>query len=76
MSVAGAAACLLRIFTSARTGAAGAAIEIQFTSLTFIVARSRSSLRPIDHAPRGRLGRDHVERLAGGDAQARAAGRR
>ena len=45
--VAGAAWCLFRIFTSVRMGAAGEAIEIQLTSLTIIVVRSRASLRPM-----------------------------
>ena len=41
-----AARCLLRIFTSARAGAASPGQEIQFTSRAISRERSRSSLRP------------------------------
>ena len=40
-TVAGAGSCLWRIFTSARSGAAGSAIEIQFTSFDFKCASAQ-----------------------------------
>jgi len=61
--VAPAAACLFRILISARTGAAGGAIEIQFTSSP--ASSPEAEHRCADHHTARRwFGRDDVQRLA------------